>query len=166
MKDIIGPDLKVLFVGFNPGLHSGATGLHYAGRGNQFWRLLFESGLTDRLLCPQECWRLLDYCIGSTNLVARATRSAADLSPAELRSGMPRIRRLVEQSRPRIIAYAGKGVYLAASARKSAPWGLQRTCLAAAVDFIAPSPSGLVRMSFVEKLQWYQQLAQLKSAAS
>jgi TDG/mug DNA glycosylase family protein len=160
IRDVLGPGLEILIVGFNPGLRSGVTGHHYAGRGNQFWRLLAESGLTPRLLRPDESHLLPDFGLGLTNLVARPTASAADLAPGELRAGVPRLRELVERWRPGAVAYTGKGVYLAAAGRTRASWGLQADRLfGEALDFVLPSPSGLVRLSFEEKLGWYRELA-------
>src|SRR3990172_5328043 len=54
IRDVIAPDLKVLFCGVNPGLYSGATGHHFARPGNRFWIALFQSGFTPRLLSPYE----------------------------------------------------------------------------------------------------------------
>lgn len=159
LEDILGPELDVLFCGFNPGLRSGASGHHYAGRGNQFWRLLAEAGLTPRLLPPEEDRSIPVYGLGSTNLVARATASAAELSRAELRAGVPHLRRAVEACRPGIVAYTGKGVYLAAANRAEADWGAQPDSLFEGVlDFVLPSPSGLARIPFAEKLRWYRAL--------
>jgi double-stranded uracil-DNA glycosylase len=161
VRDVLGPGLAILIVGFNPSLRSGVTGHHYAGRGNQFWRLLAESGLTPRLLRPDVGRLLPGFGLGLTNLVACPTASAADLAPGELRAGVPRLRELVERWRPTIVAYTGKGVYLAAAGRAQAPWGLQAGCLFGdAEDFVLPSPSGLVRLSFAEKLRWYRALAE------
>lgn len=157
LPDIVAPGLAALFVGFNPGLRSGALGHHYAGRGNQFWRLLAAAGLTPRQLASEEDVALPRYGLGSTNLVARATASAAELSRAELRGGVPRLARVVEAVRPRILAYTGKGVYLAASGLPDAPWGRQETSLfGGIVDVVLPSPSGLARLPFEEKLRWYR----------
>ncbi|MCW2244205.1 mismatch-specific DNA-glycosylase [Azospirillum canadense] len=156
IPDIVAPNLDVLFVGFNPGTRSGALGHNYAGRGNQFWRLLAEAGLTPRLLRPEEDRLLPEFGLGSTNLVARATTSAADLSRAELRGGVPRLRALVAELRPRVIAYTGKGVYLAAADVDWAEWGMQPTSLFnGPIDVVLPSPSGLARLPFAEKLRWF-----------
>ena len=166
LPDRLGPGLEALFVGFNPGLRSGTVAHHYAGRGNQFWRLLAAAGLTPRLLRPEEDGLLPGLGLGLTHLVARPTASAAELAAAELRAGVPRLRGLVARWRPRVVAYAGKGVYLAASGRARAPWGAQPAAGAAAVfegatDFVLPSPSGLARLPFAEKLRWYRGLADL-----
>ncbi|WP_448207391.1 mismatch-specific DNA-glycosylase [Azospirillum sp. sgz302134] len=162
IPDIVAHDLHALFVGFNPGTRSGALGHNYAGRGNQFWRLLAASGLTPRLMQPEEDSRLPEFGLGSTNLVARATPSAADLSRAELRGGVPRLRALVAEFRPRIIAYTGKGVYLAAADRDRADWGVQDTSLfGSPIDVVLPSPSGLARLPFEEKLRWFREVKRL-----
>src|SRR5438105_7815715 len=87
IDDVIGPGLRILFVGINPGLWSGATGHHFARPGNRFWRALHEAGLTPTLLSPDNQHELLRYGLGVTNLVNRTTASAAELTSDELRSG-------------------------------------------------------------------------------
>ena len=162
LKDVVPPRLRLLLVGCNPSLRSGATGHHYAGPGNQFWVLLHAAGLTSERLAPSDGLRLAEFGIGSTNLVSRPTRAAADLTRAELAAGTPRLRRMVQRHRPAIVAYTGKGVYLAAARLGSAGWGLQPARLfPPAADFVLPSPSGLVRMRFEEKLAWYRELRRL-----
>ena len=161
VPDIVAPGLRVLFCGFNPGTRSGALGHNYAGRGNQFWRLLADSGLTPRLLAPEEDRTMLRYGLGSTNLVSRATPSAADLTRAELRAGAGPLRALVETHRPRVVAYTGKGVYLAASGLAQAAWGEQPAGLfGGVIDVVVPSPSGLARLPYAEKLRWFKALAE------
>lgn len=167
LPDILAPGLRLLFVGFNPSPPSAELGHHYAGRGNEFWRLLAASGLTPRLLRPEEDQELLRWGIGLTNLVARPTVGSSDLSRAELRAGLPRLREVVQTHKPDVIAYTGKGVYLAASGKSSAPWGLQAFSLFASVhDVVLPSPSGRVRMSFADKLEHYGALALLNPGNS
>lgn len=158
LPDILAPKLRVLFVGFNPSVRAAETGHHYAGRGNAFWRLLFAADLTPRLLRPDEDRELTRWGLGSTNLVARPTASAAQLSRAELRAGMPRVQGLVASLRPHVVAYTGKGVYLAGSGLSSAPWGAQAGSLSGALDFVLPSPSGLAKLPFEQKLRWYRAL--------
>jgi TDG/mug DNA glycosylase family protein len=87
VPDLIEPNLEVLFCGINPGLYSGATGHHFARPGNRFWPALHRSGFTPTLLSPWEEQSLLKLGIGITNLVARATAAASDLTDAELRGG-------------------------------------------------------------------------------
>src|SRR6185312_2431115 len=87
IPDVIAPGLRVLFSGINPGLYSAATGRHFARPGNRFWPALHASGFTDRLLRPAEQDDLLDLGLGITNVVARSTARADELSTAELIAG-------------------------------------------------------------------------------
>lgn len=164
VPDLLGPGLELLFVGFNPSPRSAESGHHYAGPGNQFWRLLFAAGLVPRPLAPADGGELPALGVGSTNLVARPTRGADDLTRAELRAGTPRLAALVDRYGPRVVAYTGKGVYLAASGRSRASWGPQEASLFGARDVVLPSPSGRVRMTFEEKLPHYRRLARLLEA--
>lgn len=161
LQDLVAEGVQVLFVGFNPSPRSVQQGHHYAGRGNQFWRLLAASGLTPRLLRPEEDHLLHRWGLGSTNLVARPTVSAAELSRSELRAGVPHLRRLVARYQIPLVAYTGKGVYLAATGKSQAPWGMQDGSLTGdAADVVLPSPSGLARLPFAEKLRYYRALAE------
>src|SRR5919202_458294 len=101
VPDVIAPGLRVLFCGINPGLYSGATGHHFARPGNRFWPALHRSGFTPTLLSPWEERSLLGLGIGITNLVARATAAASDLTDAELRAGRRRLERKVRRYSPR-----------------------------------------------------------------
>src|SRR5688572_11263028 len=83
IRDVIAPALKVLFVGINPGLYSAATGHHFARPGNRFWPALHLAGFSKRLLHPSEERLLLSAGYGITNLVARSTAAADELSPEE-----------------------------------------------------------------------------------
>jgi TDG/mug DNA glycosylase family protein len=133
----------VLFCGINPGRMSAATGHHFARPGNRFWRTLHEAGFTERLLAPAEQRRLLDHGIGLTNLVARATASAAELSPAELAAGRRRLEARLRRLRPRTLAVLGIGAYRLAFARPRAALGRQPERLAGAALWVLPNPSGL-----------------------
>lgn len=81
------PGLRVLFIGFNPSLTSYERGFNYAGRNNRFYRILYETGLTERLFRPEESPELLQYGYGFTNIVARPTRRADEIRPEEYRKG-------------------------------------------------------------------------------
>lgn len=143
VPDLIGSGLTVLFCGINPGLYSGATGHHFARPGNRFWPALHASGFTDRLLRPWEERLLLDYGLGITNLVARATASAAELTADELRNGRRRLARKVRRYRPRSVALVGIGAYRIAFERPQAGIGLQPERLEDAALWVLPNTSGL-----------------------
>ena len=111
IKDVIAPDLDVLFCGINPGLYSGATGHHFARPGNRFWPALHLSGFTDRLLSPYEERELLQHGLGITNLVNRTTARADELTDDELKRGGQSLRRKILRHRPSILAVLGVSAF-------------------------------------------------------
>jgi TDG/mug DNA glycosylase family protein len=138
-----GKPFRVLFCGINPGLYSAATGWHFARPGNRFWPALHLSGFTPRLLQPREQDELPGYGLGITNLAARATAQAAELTDDELRDGGLRLQALVASHRPRVVAIAGVTAYRTAFGRKRAAIGPQDEQLGAARLWVLPNPSGL-----------------------
>ncbi len=143
IPDVIGPGLRILFVGINPGLWSGATGFHFARPGNRFWKAIAWAGLVDRVLDPSQQGELLRFGIGITNLVARATATAAELTPAELRDGARDLVARVERYRPRQVAFLGLSTYRVAFGIPSVRVGPQPEPLGGARVWVLPNPSGL-----------------------
>lgn len=138
-----GAVFRVLFSGINPSLYSAATGHHFARPGNRFWPALHRSGFTGKLLAPSEQGLLAEYGLGITNIVARSTARADELSPEELRAGGERLETLVERHRPRFLAVAGVTAYRAAFRRPNAAIGLQDELVGSARLWVLPNPSGL-----------------------
>jgi TDG/mug DNA glycosylase family protein len=143
VPDVIAPRLRVLFCGINPGLYSGATGHHFARPGNRFWPVLYRAGFTEQLLAPAEEQALLQRRLGVTNLVARTTASANELTKAELVKGRRRLQAKVERYEPRIVAVLGVGVYRTAFDMPKAAIGLQPEPLGRTSVWVLPNPSGL-----------------------
>lgn len=143
VRDVIAPGLTVLFCGINPGLYTAAVGHHFARPGNRFWPTLYAAGFTPRLLLPHEERLLLEYGYGITNLVARASVGAAELSPAELTAGGKKLRAKVRRYRPRCLAVLGLGAYRSAFGQPKAPLGRQEQRLGDAIIWVLPNPSGL-----------------------
>jgi double-stranded uracil-DNA glycosylase len=143
VRDVIRPGLRVLFCGINPGLYSAAVGHHFARPGNRFWPSLFAAGFTDRLLAPKEERQLLARGYGITNVVARASAAADELSPSELTAGARALAKKVLRYRPRILAMLGVGAYRAAFARPEATLGLQPETIGGTSIWLLPNPSGL-----------------------
>jgi double-stranded uracil-DNA glycosylase len=143
VPDIIEPGLKVLFCGINPGLYSAAVGHHFARPGNRFWPALHAAGFTDRLLSPFEERQILRKGYGITNIVDRASASAAELSEDELRRGARRLRRKVQRYRPRFVAFLGVAAYRVAFDRPHAKVGMQPDVLDSTQIWVLPNPSGL-----------------------
>ncbi len=138
-----GAPFRVLFCGINPGLYSAATGWHFARPGNRFWPALHLSGFTPRRLAPREQGLLPGYGLGITNLVARATAQAAELSGTELRAGREHLAALADRYRPRIVAIAGVTAYRIAFGLPRAVTGPQPDPLGPARVWVLPNPSGL-----------------------
>ena len=143
IPDVIGPGLRILFCGINPSLYSAAVGHHFARPGNRFWPALFGARLTDRLLSPFEDGRLLDWDLGCTNLVQKATARADELTGAELEMGAGRLRELVHRHRPSWLAVLGVSAYRAGFRAPRAAAGAQPESLGSTRLWLLPNPSGL-----------------------
>ncbi len=158
--DLLRPDLKFLFCGYNPSLRSGATGYHYAHPGNRFWRVLHAAGITERLYKPEEDEALLEEGIGFTNLCSRPTRRADELTREEILAGSDALRATLERLKPQAVAYTGIGVYKWFRRTSKVGWDVQtEPAVVGVVDVVVPSPSGLNRMVFDELVEHYRVLA-------
>lgn len=143
VPDVIGRELQILFCGINPGLYSAAVGHHFARPGNRFWPALFSSGFTDRVLGPSEEQDLLKLGYGITNIVDRATASAAELSADEFAKGSKNLRAKLRRYRPRCLAVLGIGAYRTAFGCREAQLGAQEEVIENSMVWVLPNPSGL-----------------------
>lgn len=143
IPDVAGQGLNVLFVGINPSLYSAAVGHHFARPGNRFWPALHRGGWTPRQLSPFEDRLLIDYRLGLTNLVARATARADQLTGDELRRGAGRLRAKLRRWKPECVTIVGISAYRAAFGEKQADVGRQGRDLCGSVVWVLPNPSGL-----------------------
>ncbi len=143
IPDVLAPELDVLFCGINPGLYSGALGLHFARPGNRFWPALHGGGFTPRLFDPSEQDQLLGLGLGITNVVARATARADELSDDELREGGRLLAAKVTEYRPRWLAVVGITAYRVAFGFPKARIGRQDQLIGTTHVWVLPNPSGL-----------------------
>ncbi len=143
VPSVIAPNLRVLFCGINPGLYTAAVGHHFARPGNRFWPALHASGFTARLLSPFEERELLAHGYGITNVVERATATAAELSAEEYVEGGRKLEAKVRRYRPLFLAVLGVGAYRTAFARPKAALGLQTEAIGETSVWVLPNPSGL-----------------------
>jgi TDG/mug DNA glycosylase family protein len=153
VPDYLRPGLKLVIVGINPGLRSGATGHHYAYPGNHFWPLLFDSGLLPERLTYETDHRTVEFDIGLTNLCDRTTKEASELTREEMAQGAAGLRAKLIACAPRVVCFNGMGIYDAFLAawqdvapsdgkrRRIAP-GLQPERLGETAMFVVPSSSG------------------------
>ncbi|MFE4820033.1 G/U mismatch-specific DNA glycosylase [Streptomyces sp. NPDC056704] len=143
VPDVVRDGLKVLFCGINPGLMTAATGHHFARPGNRFWPVLHRSGFTPRLMKPSEQGELPSYGLGITNVVARATARADELSAQEYREGGRLLSAKVERLRPGWLAVVGVTAYRAAFEDRKAVIGPQERTIGDTRVWVLPNPSGL-----------------------
>ena len=150
LRDRIEPDVQVLFVGINPGLRSAATGHHFAGFSNRFWKLLFEAGLVPEPITYVDDDRLPEWGYGITNIVPRATAGIDELKPEEYRAGARQLLRKIRKYRPQVVAVVGVTVWRALLEALGEPkarscfveLGWQPTLLAGVQACVLPNPSG------------------------
>jgi TDG/mug DNA glycosylase family protein len=146
--------MKMILVGPNPGDRSARVGHYYAGRTNQFWPILFESGVIPEPLTYEDDRRMLEFGIGMTDLVKRPTRAIEEIERQEFAEGRVLLAQKLEDTRPRVIAFNGKIVYEKFAGRPC-KLGLQKEKLYGAQVFVLPStsePNGGVTMRYFKKL--------------
>jgi double-stranded uracil-DNA glycosylase len=160
LRDRIGPGLRVLFVGINPGIRSSLTGHHFAGYSNRFWKLLSESRLVPEPITFERDDDLPRWGLGITNLVARPTRGIEDLARDECEAGRSTLVRKVRRHRPAVVALLGVTVYRSLfGARDRVSLGLQAVELAGTAVFVLPNPSGRnANYSYAEMLTAFRAL--------
>ncbi|MGU8082403.1 G/U mismatch-specific DNA glycosylase [Burkholderia pyrrocinia] len=142
LPDLIAAHLDVLFCGINPGMTAAATGHHFAGRSNRFWRVIHLAGFTPTEIPPQDDRAILRYGCGLTAVVKRPTASADQLSRAEFIAAAAEFEQKVARHGPRFVAFLGKAAYSALSGQREVAWGLQPARMQRASVWVLPNPSG------------------------
>ena len=152
LPDIIAEHLTVLFCGINPGMEAAATGHHFAGRANRFWRTVHLAGFTPEEIAPRNDRMILRHGCGLTLVVGRATARADQVSPQEFFAAAAEFERKVARYAPRFVAFLGKPAYSALSGRRDIAWGLQSTYMAGSATWVLPNPSGRNRAFSLDQL--------------
>lgn len=142
VRDIIAPNLKVLFVGVNPGIYTAKTGHHFAHPSNRFWTTLYRAGFTPRLLSPSENRKLLNYGLGITNVIERATRGERELTSEEFEEGGRILVQKIKKYKPVWVAFVGIGLYRNTFKKKSVVVG-EAENIGDSKVWVLPQPSGL-----------------------
>jgi TDG/mug DNA glycosylase family protein len=162
LRDRLGPGLRVMFVGINPGVRSALTGHHFAGFSNRFWKLLHESRLVPEPLTFADDDRLPEWGYGITNIVARPTPGIDGLAPHEFARGRVRLRRKILRYRPSVVAFVGVTVFRAMfpAQKGPVPLGPRPERIGRSAIFVLPNPSGRnANYSYSEMLAAYRALA-------
>jgi TDG/mug DNA glycosylase family protein len=172
LRDVIADRPAILFVGINPGTTSGKVGHHFAGPGNPFWKLLHAAGLTPIELRASDDQRLAEFGHALTNLVARTTKTAAELSRKELARGRAVLVAKVRAMQPGVIALVGVTLYpvvFELKGKLAVPGpGPKPERLEGARVFVLPNPSGLNASfpTFASKLVWFEQLRDFAASSA
>jgi TDG/mug DNA glycosylase family protein len=158
VPDLLAPDLRVVFVGINPGRRSAAAHAHFANPRNDFWRLVHASGLTPELLGPGRQAEALRDGIGITNAALRTTPGSGDLRRADFAGAAERLARLAADLRPGMLAFVGKEAYRGAFGERPA-LGLQPRTMGSTRLFVLPSTSPAnATVPYAERLTWFEAL--------
>ena len=164
VPDTLGPGMRLVLCGINPGYASAAAGAAFANPRNDFWRLLHAAGLTPRLLAPEEQRRLLEHRIGLTNAARRTTRGSGDLRKADFAGAAERLDEIARAYRPGVIAFVGKAAY-SGIYRERCELGVQERRLDETALFVLPSTSPAnAAVPWSERLRWFQELRRLVSS--
>ena len=170
LPDHIQPGIRILFVGINPGRRSAATGHHYAGRSNRFWKLLHAADLVPEPLTYQDDWRLPEWGLGLTNIISRCSAGIDVLEAEEYRAGVAALTRKVRRYQPQIVALLGVTIFRTIFGQdRQLPsrldLGLTGSSLAGASVFLLPNPSGRnAHYSYSQMLEAFQILRRNMSA--
>ena len=166
VPDLVGPGIRLLFVGINPGLWTAATSTHFAHPGNRFYPALLRAGVIDRPIdrgvgmTDDDRRYLVERGIGITNLVARATPRRPRSRPMSCAREGSDCASSSSSTRPSVVAVAGITAYRTAFDEPRAVLGRQPQPLGSAELWAVPNPSGLNAHETIDSLAtWYRQVA-------
>jgi TDG/mug DNA glycosylase family protein len=167
LRDIITRNPRILFVGINPSLRSEQVGHHFASPGNPFWKLLYASKLIPEPLTCDDDKRLVEFGMAMTNLCARASRSAAELTREEVAAGKGILAKKIKRIDPEVVAFVGLSIYRDFFGKTASPGaGAKVEVISGARVFVLPNPSGLNASfpGFKHKLIWFEKLREFIEA--
>ena len=166
LRDRVAPGTRILFVGINPGIRSEATGHHFAGYSNRFWKLLYDARIVPERIAFEDDDRLPEWKLGITNLIPRATPGIDTLSLAEYASGLRALRRKVRRWKPAIVAFVGVSLFRFIFGKKGAvTLGPQVDTFEGARVFVLPNPSGRnANYSYAEMLRAFRTLTKSRGS--
>lgn len=160
LPDYLRKGMKLVIVGCNPSESSVRAGHYYAGRGNQFWPMLYESGVVPEPFDYPDDRRVIEFGIGLTDLVKRPTKGIEELNREDFAEGRIVLAQKLEEFAPRVIAFNGKQTYEQFAQRKCR-YGLQKGALYGAQIYVLPSTSGQNAQGKAERVKHFRNLARL-----
>lgn len=158
LPDYLRRGMRLIVVGCNPGERSARLGHYYAGRGNLFWPLLYDSGVIPELLDYRDDKRIIEFGVGLTDLVKRPTRGIEEIDREEFAEGRILLAQKLEEYTPQVAAFNGKLVF-EKFAQRPCKLGLQKDRLYGAQVFVLPSTSGQNVVARGQRMRYFRQLA-------
>jgi mismatch-specific thymine-DNA glycosylase len=158
LPDYLRKGMKLVIVGCNPSASSARCGHYYAGRENQFWPLLYQSGVIPEPVEYRDDKRIIEFGIGLTDLVKRPTKGVEDLTREDFAEGRYVLSQKLEAFAPRLVAFHGKMTY-ERFAQRVCKLGPQKGKLYGAAVFVLPSASGANTVPRAQKLKQFRLLA-------
>lgn len=160
LPDYLRRGMKLVIINTNPSEQSVRVGHYYAGRGNVFWPLMYESGVVAEHLSYNDDRRIIEFGIGLTCLVPRATRTEEEITREEFGEGRIMLAQKIEQYAPKVVAFSGKTAY-EKFAQRACVFGLQKDKIYGAMVFVLPATTGAQSTVRGTKLRYFRQLAKL-----
>jgi mismatch-specific thymine-DNA glycosylase len=152
--------MRLVIVGCNPSDRSARVGHYYAGRGNEFWPLMYESGVMPEQLQHRDDKRIIEFGIGLTDLVKRPTRTVEELEREEFAEGRILLSQKLQEFAPQVVAFNGKAAYENFSQR-ACTLGLQKERLYGAQVFVLPSSNGQDVATASARIRYFRHLAKV-----
>ncbi len=106
LPDLLQSGLAVVFCGTAVSKRSAELKAYYSGRGNRFWSILAETGLTPVQLTAPEFVNLPRHGIGLTDLVKN--KAGGDNQLERVDFDIVNFRKKIEKYQPRYLCFNGK----------------------------------------------------------
>lgn len=166
LPDLLASNLDIVIIGINPGLFAAYKGHHYAGPGNHFWKCLYLSGLINEQLSADDDYKLLQWGIGFTNMVERATKGSSDLTRKEIREGGQILLEKLQKFKPKIAVFNGKLIFEVFSGKKEFNFGRQPDFVDGTNTYMWVMPSSSARCAQLprasDKVPYYTALKKFR----
>ncbi|MEE3232912.1 MAG: mismatch-specific DNA-glycosylase [Candidatus Latescibacterota bacterium] len=151
LPDVLDFNLRVVFCGSAPSPKSAAEVAYYAGLGNRFWDVLWESGIIPEKLSPGDFSSIIKYRVGLTDLAKYV--SGVDVDVPKTCYDVASLQKKIVTYKPHWFAFNGKRPAEEFFKRRVV-YGLQKETLIKTRLYVLPSTSGAARR-FWDESYWY-----------
>ena len=171
IKDQLGYDLKILFIGINPHPGSYRRGVPFSNN-KMFWYLLSAAGLLSedreflkddvKLKHFYENTFKKKYKFGLINLVNVPSRTVAEMDKKEVLPGRKRIMAAIKKYKPKVVCFVGKSNYILFSGNSHASYGWQEDINQSKI-YVAHAPHrGLASIRIKDFKEIYKEAAKMQ----